>query len=117
MRAKNKGPYLKDIIGKLTVKGIENPVWKAVAKGLSRPRRMGYEANLYKIEKFANKNDTIIVPGSVLGTGEITKPLTIAALKFSERAGEKIKKAGGSCLSIEELVEKNPKASKVRIIG
>ncbi len=32
----------------------------------------------------------------VLGDGEITKPLTVSAHKFSESAAEKIKAAGGS---------------------
>lgn len=117
MKVKNKSPHLKEIINKLVSMGVKNPIWKAVAKGLNRPRRKKYEVNLYQIEKFAKKNETIIVPGAVLGVGELTKPLTVAALKFSRKAEEKIKKAGGTCLSIETLIEKNPKGSNIKIMG
>ncbi|MFH1542186.1 MAG: 50S ribosomal protein L15 [bacterium] len=35
----------------------------------------------------------------ILGTGEITKALTVKADKFSKSAKEKIEKAGGKCLT------------------
>jgi large subunit ribosomal protein L18e len=117
MKVKNKNPELRELIEKLNTMGVENPIWKAVARSLNRPRRKKYEVNLYRLEKYTKPNETIIVPGVVLGTGELTKPLKVAALKFSEKAEEKIKNSGGSCLSIEELAEKNPKGSKVRIMG
>jgi len=56
------------------------------------------------------------VPGKVLGTGELNKKITVAAYTFSEQAVQKIN-AKGKCLSIKELVEKNPKGNKVRIMG
>ena len=121
-KAKRKGKKatlteeLREMLLKSSIKN-EAPVWKAVAKGLGRPRRKAYEVNLYRIQKFAADKETVIVPGRVLGTGDINKVLTVAALKFSEAAREKIKKAGGSCITIEELVNKNPKGSKVRIMG
>jgi large subunit ribosomal protein L15 len=37
------------------------------------------------------------LPLKVLGNGEITKPLTVKAEKFSAAAKEKIEKAGGTC--------------------
>ena len=37
----------------------------------------------------------------ILGDGELTKPLTVKAHKFSKSAEEKIKAAGGSCEVIE----------------
>jgi large subunit ribosomal protein L15 len=37
------------------------------------------------------------IPVKVLGTGELTKPLTVHAHAFSARAREKIEAAGGTC--------------------
>jgi len=58
-----------------------------------------------------------VVPGKVLGAGKIDHPLHVAAFAFSEQARLKILKAKGKCLSILELVERNPKGTNVKIIG
>ncbi len=115
MKLRKKNPSLQELIKDLHRK--KAPAWKAVAKGLNKPRRKGYEVNLYEIEKHTKPKEVVIIPGAVLGMGEIKKTVTVAALKFSKSARERIEKAGGTCLSIEELVEKNPKGSKIRIIG
>jgi large subunit ribosomal protein L18e len=52
----------------------------------------------------------------VLSEGELTKKLTIAAWRFSAKAKQKIEKAGGRVISIEELIKENPKGSNVRIM-
>ena len=116
MKIRQKNPVLKDTIGKLSQKGAEGaPLWKAIARGLNRPRRVRYEADLKRLERFAKPKETIVVPGVVLSRGELKKPLTLAALRFTPRAREKIEKAGGKCLSIQELMEKRP--SKIRVMG
>lgn len=116
MKIRNKNPLLKETIEKLNKAGIEKPVWKAVAKGLNKPRRGRYEVSLSRIERFAAEKDTIVVPGVVLGEGEIKKHVTVAALRFSSEAKRKIEEAGGKCLSIEEL-SKEKDVSKIRIMG
>ena len=58
----------------------------------------------------------VIIPGKLLGSGDVIKPFTVAAFRFSEKAKEKIHNAGGTCLSIEELIERNPKGTNVRIM-
>jgi large subunit ribosomal protein L18e len=52
----------------------------------------------------------------VLGSGELNKKLTVAAYTFSEQAMQKIN-AKGKAISIKELVEKNPKGNRVRVMG
>ena len=119
MKTREKNALLKELIEKLDRAGIEKkaPAWRAVAKGLNRPRRQGYKVNIYNLEKNTAAKDSIVVPGMVLGSGEITKALTISALKFTASAKEKIERAGGKCMTIEEMFEKNPKGSKLRIMG
>jgi large subunit ribosomal protein L18e len=111
-------PYLKSLISLLKEKSLQlkAPIWRAVAEKLEKPRRKRIEVNLSKIERNSNANDVVIVPGVVLGNGELSKPLTIAAWKFSKSAQDKIIRAGGRMLSIEKLIEENPKGSKVKIL-
>lgn len=117
MKAREKAS--KGLIEKLYKGGAEQKagLWKAVAKGMNRPRRMQFEVNLTRIEKFAKQKETIVVPGVVLGEGDLKKDVTVAAFRFSGNAKEKIEKSGGRCLSIEELHEKNPKGKGIRIMG
>ena len=72
---------------------------------------------MIKIVEYAKPGETVVVPGKVLGLGEVTQKVDVAAYQFSISAVEKIKLAGGNTLSLWELMEKNPKANKVRIIG
>ncbi|MEM3579473.1 MAG: 50S ribosomal protein L18e [Candidatus Bathyarchaeia archaeon] len=92
-------------------------IWKAVAEKLATTRRSRAAINLSRINRYTDKNEVVIVPGKVLGAGELNHPVTVAAFAFSETAKRKIKKARGKCLTIPELVKKNPQGSNVKIIG
>jgi large subunit ribosomal protein L18e len=71
--------------------------------------------NVSKINRHAAENDVILVPGKVLGAGLLDHAVTVVALDFSSSAEVKITEAGGKCLSIEEIIEANPKGSGIRI--
>ncbi len=104
--------YISRKIGKKPGK-----VWKDIAWRITRPRQRLAEVNIGKINAMTEKGDTIVVPGKVLGNGDIDHPVTVGAVWFSNTAKEKIEKAGGKCLSLEEIAEKNPEGKKVKIIG
>ena len=106
---------LKELI--IDLKKTDVAIWKRIAKDLEKPTRIRREANLYKIDKFARKDESVVVPGKVLSIGEISKPITIAAFRFSDEAKRKISDKKGKAISIAELLKTNPKGSKVRIIG
>ncbi|UCD04153.1 MAG: 50S ribosomal protein L18e [Candidatus Woesearchaeota archaeon] len=114
-KTKATNPILKKLIQDLIKQSNKNkaPVWKRVAKDLSKPARQRRSVNLARINKYSKANDTIIVPGKVLGTGELDHKVTVAAFDFSEAAKKKIDNA----ISIQELMKKNPKGSKVKLIG
>ena len=114
-KLKDKNPLLQGLIGSLGKK--QEPIWKAVAKGLGRKGSNEYTVDMVKLERHAKDKETIVVPGIVLGTGELSKKLTVAAWRFSATGKAKIEKSGGKCLEIEELVKQNPKGSGVRIMG
>ncbi|MEM3769717.1 MAG: 50S ribosomal protein L18e [Candidatus Bathyarchaeia archaeon] len=112
-------PELIETIRFLKKQSAENEakIWRSIAELLAKSRRKRVAVNISRLNRYTEKNETVVVPGKVLGAGEIDHPITVAAFAFSQKAREKIKRARGKCLSIIELVKKNPKGSKVKIIG
>lgn len=92
-------------------------VWRDVADRLERSRKNWSEVNLSRLNRYGSKGDQIAVPGVVLGTGDISTPLTVAAFRASAAARKKIEAAGGRALTLLELALQNPKGSGVRIMG
>jgi large subunit ribosomal protein L18e len=91
-------------------------IWKRIALDLEKPTRAHRIVNLSRLSRYTKANEVIVVPGKVLGTGDLDHKLTVAAFSFSESAREKIN-SNGQALTLQELVQKNPKGSKVKIIG
>ncbi|MEM4244658.1 MAG: 50S ribosomal protein L18e [Candidatus Nanoarchaeia archaeon] len=92
-------------------------VWRRVASELAKPTRSRREVNLFTINLSTNDKETVIVPGKVLGEGELERPVSVAAFRFSESAKQKIIKAGGKVLTIQDVMKSNPKGKDVRILG
>jgi large subunit ribosomal protein L18e len=112
-------PNLVDLIRRLKDAGRINeaPVWRDIAARLEGPQSNWAEVNVGKLNRYADENDVVVVPGKLLGAGEIGKKLTVAAYRSSGQAKDKVEKAGGMSMSIDELMAKNPKGSKVKIMG
>ncbi|MGM5487563.1 MAG: 50S ribosomal protein L18e [Nanobdellota archaeon] len=112
-------PQLCDLIRKLKTASIEEKVsiWKRVALDLEKPARNKRAVNIARINRNTKEGEMVIVPGKVLGTGNIGHKLTIAAYAVSDKARQEIEKADGKVLTINELLENNPKGKNVRIIG
>lgn len=92
-------------------------IWRDVADFLSRSRSRRVTVNISRLNRYTKDGDTVVVPGKVLGAGNLDHAVNVAAFAFSEQAQSKILKAKGKCLPISELVEKNPRGSGVKIIG
>lgn len=90
-------------------------IWKTISKKLSGPRKNAVKVNLYRINKKTKKNDVIVVPGKILGIGELNHSLTISCLSYSKSAKRKIDVSGSKLLMIEELLEQNPTGTGVKI--
>ncbi len=112
-------PNLVALIFDLKATNRENgaAIWRDIAKRLEKPKRNWAEVNLSNLERNTKDGETILVPGKVLAAGSLDKKLTVAAYSFSERALAEIEGAGGKGMTIRELMEENPKGSKVRIMG
>ncbi|MDI6826757.1 MAG: 50S ribosomal protein L18e [Candidatus Aenigmarchaeota archaeon] len=111
-------PILKKLIEDLREKAIktQSNFLRDIAEKLNKPRRQRIEVNIAHIERYTKKDETVIVPGVVLGYGELSKPVTVSAWKFSGPAREKIEKVKGKAISIEELVKKNPRGTNLKIL-
>ena len=94
----------------------KNKGWLKIAQILSAGSRSYSSINLKEIDEKTKEGDTIIVPGKVLGSGELSKKVRICSLGFSESAKEKIKHKKGEIVTILEEIRKNPKAEGVKII-
>ena len=112
-------PLLKGLIEELKKKSIEQKVniWNKVASDLEKPTRNRRVVNLSKINNHTRENETIVVPGKVLGAGILDHKLTISAYQFSNGAKEKIAKAGAKIIPLNELIQETPKGKSIRIVG
>lgn len=119
MPATKSNPVLLDLIDALKAASREHDaaIWRDLALRLERPNRVWDEVNVSRLERVLAEGDVAVVAGKVLGAGRLTKPLTVAAFQFSLGARERVEEAGGTCLSIPELVEKVPSGEGVRILG
>lgn len=96
----------------------EAPVWAAVAEKLARPRHQHAPLNVGRLEQLAaSKAMAFVVPGKLLAQGRLTKPVTVAAFHYSEEAREKVHRAGGTAVTILELVKTHPNGSGVHILA
>ncbi|UCD92669.1 MAG: 50S ribosomal protein L18e [Methanobacteriota archaeon] len=118
-KLKKSNESLVRLIEELKILSYEKKarIWKDVAKRLSKPSRNWAEVNVSRIARHAKKKETILVPGKLLGAGNIDIPLTVAAFRSSDSAKKKIEKAGGKAITIQELMQANPKGSNIRIMG
>lgn len=95
----------------------DSGLWSQVAQELSKVRKNRRQVNVYKIGKFSLEGDVIVIPGKVLGDGILNHKVDVAAYRFTDGAAKKIEKAGGKVMSIKQLLEINPKGSKIKLIG
>jgi large subunit ribosomal protein L18e len=80
-----------------------------LAGELAAPTRKQASVNIGRLNE--GEKETLIVPGKVLSSGEIEKgkKLKVYAIKFSEKAEEKLKKAGLAYETIFKALKKGEK--------
>lgn len=94
--------------------------WLEVAGVLTGSRRNKVALNLDEIGRRVDeekvKETVIVVPGKVLGQGDLKKKIKVVALSFSEQASEKLKKNKIDFLTIKEEIKANPDAKNMRML-
>lgn len=119
---KRTGPtniVLNGLITELKKRSTEQSVglWKRIALDLEKPSRQRRVVNLSRINRYTSENDIIIVPGKVLGSGDLNHRLTISAYQFSEQAKDKLEKAGAKIMTLLDLSKEKPNGKKIKIVG
>ena len=94
----------------------KSQIWAVLASELSKAKKSRVAVNLSRLNRVTSPGDLVLVPGKVLASGSLRHKLEIAAESFSSTAQEKIELNGGRCLTIVELIEKNPKGSNVKLV-
>lgn len=90
--------------------------WAVVANMLSIPRRKKFEKNLDEINRETKEGDTVVVPGKVLGKGNLDKKIKICAFAFSAEAVRKLKDKKCEIEYLGAEINKNPKYEGVRVL-
>ena len=119
MRTGPTNPQLQQLIAELRSAAYADNVmlWKRVADDLERPSRNRRVVNISRLSRSTKANDLVVVPGKVLGSGDIAHKVTVAAWQFSSGAADKVAKNGGSALSLSDFLKQKPDVKKVKIIG
>jgi len=109
---RKENPILVETI--IAAKKNEN--WKEVASVLSGSQKNRPNINLEDVNKEAKDGEIVVVPGKVLSQGDVSNKLKVVALNFSDKAREKLLKAGCEVSNMLEEIKSNPEAKGIRIL-
>lgn len=93
------------------------PIWRALEEELAGPRANRREINVRRLAEITKADEVVVVPGKVLGTGNLGHKLTVCAYSISETAAKKIVDSGGKVMTFDDLIINHPDGKGVRIIG
>jgi large subunit ribosomal protein L18e len=115
---KTTNPQLIELIKTLRKTGREQdaPIWLDVADYLAKTRSNRVTVNISNINRHTEKSDVVVVPGKILASGTLNHQITIASFEASTTAKAKLEPSKSTYITIQELLETNPKGSKVKII-
>lgn len=114
-----QNPELSHAVRELQIaaKANDAAIWGAVAQRLGRARHQTNPVNVGHLDRLVQGEEVVVVPGKLLADGAISKPITVAAFRCSPAARSKIQAAGGTVLTIHELIKSKPDGAGVRIFG
>jgi large subunit ribosomal protein L18e len=92
-------------------------IWRALEEELSGPRVNRREINVRRLAEVTKAGEVVVVPGKILGTGNLGHKLTVCPFSISETAAKKVIESGGKIMTFEDLIKKHPDGKGVRIIG
>jgi large subunit ribosomal protein L18e len=116
---REKNPELHRVVVELrrAAHAHDAPIWNSVADRLERARHQGTPVNVGHLERIAGAEETVVVPGKLLADGPLSKRLTVAAFSYSAGARSKVHAAGGTALTISELLKAKPDGAGVRLLA
>lgn len=95
----------------------KSSIWRTLEYEISKARSIRREVNVSRLSHVTKNGEVIVVPGKVLGSGEMDHQLIVCAFSISEMAAKKIIDVGGKVITLNELIDRYPEGRGVRIIG
>lgn len=95
----------------------KHSAWQHIAQQLSGSTRRHSSVNLSDIDRETKEGDTVIIIGKVLGSGVLSKKVRVCALGYSESAREKLKKSKAEIVKLDDEIQKNTKATGVKVLA
>ena len=110
-------PVLNNLITELKRLAIkkEMPLYKRLATELSKSTRQRRRVNLSRINRNIKEGEIAIVPGKLLGAGNMANKNQVVAWDISETAKSKLGEKQFTYL--HDFIKKDLKGKKVRIIA
>ncbi|MGI0101480.1 MAG: 50S ribosomal protein L18e [Nitrosotalea sp.] len=102
---------------KVASKKNKAPIWLRLAEMALKPARTKRVLNLGQIDRSVNDNDIVVVPGKVLGTGNISHKITLCSFSISTTGAKKVIQSGGKIIDFAQMIKNNPTGKGVKIIG
>ncbi len=93
------------------------PIWAKLAEYALKPSIARRDINLKRIGQLTKENDTVVFPGKVLGTGNVSHKITLCSFSISNSAVDKIIDNGGKLISFSDLIKQNPTGKGVILLG
>ena len=93
------------------------PIWAKLAEYALKPSIARRDINLNRIAQLTKENDTVVFPGKVLGTGNVSHKITLCSFSISKSAVDKIIDNGGKLISFSDLIKQNPTGKGVVLLG
>ncbi len=93
------------------------PIWAKLAEYALKPSIARRDLNVNRIGQLTKENDTVVFPGKVLGTGNISHKITLFSFSISNSAATKIVEQGGKIITYSDLIEQNPTGKGVVLLG
>jgi large subunit ribosomal protein L18e len=102
---------------KAAARASKKPIYRRAVKMLSKKTSQLVEVNVGKLDTISAEGGVLLVPGKVLGEGEVSKELHVGAVAFTGSAAQKISSAGGEALLIKDFVAKYGEGKGVFLVG
>jgi len=93
------------------------PIWSKLSEFALKPHSARRTVNLKRINQLTKENDAVVIPGKVLGTGNISHKITLCSFSISNSAAAKIIESGGKIIKFPEMIEKFPTGKGLILLG
>ncbi|MDP2666731.1 MAG: 50S ribosomal protein L18e [Candidatus Diapherotrites archaeon] len=113
-------PMTRQLVVQLDKQGkkTKQNVFRTLATLIQTSTRNRAEVNVDHLNGMAIrfKDKVFVVPGKVMGKGDVSEKMEVAALGFSQAARDKITGKQGTIYTLAQLIENNIPSSRMMVV-